>query len=105
MRERPEPQLFLADLPQPREPARLDDQKETDQAAEDHVFEIGQDVDRQGQPEQGADAVEEQGQQGDEGGAEEGAEDAAEAAVDDSEEDLVLAVDAEGDSVEATGVD
>src|SRR5687768_12304867 len=36
VRERPEPQLLLADRPQAREPARLDDQEEDDERPEDH---------------------------------------------------------------------
>src|SRR6185437_8473422 len=38
MGERPQPQLLLADLPQPRESVRLDDQEEDDEPPEYHQF-------------------------------------------------------------------
>jgi len=44
MRERPQPQLFLRDLPDPREAVRLDDQEEDDQAAEDHQLDVRRDA-------------------------------------------------------------
>src|SRR5256885_12148864 len=40
MGKRPEPQLFLGDLPQAGETVRLDDQEKDDQAAEDDGFGI-----------------------------------------------------------------
>src|SRR5512139_3682359 len=41
VRERPQPQLLLADRPQPRQAVRLDDQEEDDQRAEDHELGVG----------------------------------------------------------------
>jgi hypothetical protein len=41
VRERPQAQLLLADLPQPGQAVRLDDQEEDDQAAEDDQLEVG----------------------------------------------------------------
>src|SRR5574340_682690 len=40
MGKRPQPQLLLADLPQPRESVRLDDQEEDDEPPEHHQLEI-----------------------------------------------------------------
>src|SRR4026209_1959206 len=40
VRERPKPQFFLGDLPSPRQPVRLDDQEEHDQAAEDDQLDV-----------------------------------------------------------------
>src|SRR5437762_2387638 len=40
MRERPQPKLFLSDLPEARESMRLDDQEEDDKSAEHHELEI-----------------------------------------------------------------
>src|SRR5690349_21604242 len=40
MREWPEAELFLADLPQAREAVRLGDQEEDDHGAEDHELEV-----------------------------------------------------------------
>src|SRR5216683_1813651 len=40
MREGPEPELFLRNRPQTREPVGLDDQEEHDQGAKDHRFEV-----------------------------------------------------------------
>src|SRR5690242_21427368 len=40
VRERPEPQLLLGDLPEAREPVRLRDQEEDDEAAEDHQLDL-----------------------------------------------------------------
>src|SRR5271166_986676 len=45
MRERPEPQLLLADRPKSRQTVRLDDQEEDDQRAEDHRLQIGYEID------------------------------------------------------------
>src|SRR5207248_693116 len=95
VRERPEAQLLLGDLPKTREAARLDDEEEDDEPAEDHVLEVGQDIDRDGNAEPQAGAIEEQRHQCDERGAEERAEDAAETADDHHEEDLERAVDVE----------
>src|ERR1041385_6225867 len=36
IRKRPHPQFLLSDLPQPRQPGRLDDQEEQDQRADHH---------------------------------------------------------------------
>src|SRR5262245_39233530 len=40
VRKRPQPELLFRDLPEPRQPARLDDQKEDDQSAEDHQLDL-----------------------------------------------------------------
>src|SRR5262245_10128613 len=40
MRERPKPELLLAYRPEARKPARLDDQEEHDQGAEDHELDV-----------------------------------------------------------------
>src|SRR6476619_491390 len=40
VRERPQPQLVLGDLPQACESVRLDDQEEDDQAAKGHQLEV-----------------------------------------------------------------
>src|SRR4029077_20766552 len=40
IRKRPHPQFLLADLPQPRQPGRFDDQEEQDQRADDHEAEM-----------------------------------------------------------------
>src|SRR5438477_10407153 len=40
VRERPQAQLFLGDLPQPGEAVRLHDQEEDDERAEDHQLDL-----------------------------------------------------------------
>src|ERR671930_1182390 len=40
MRERPQPQLLLGDLPQPGQAAGLDDQKKDDEPAEGHQLDL-----------------------------------------------------------------
>src|SRR5260221_615220 len=105
MRKRPEPQLLLSDLPEPRQAARLDDEEKHDKPAEDHVLEIGQHVDRYGKSEPQSGAIEEKRRQDEKGGAEERAEDAAEAADDHHEENLERAVDVEGERLDAAGID
>ena len=80
MGEWPEPQLFLADRPQPREAVRLYDQKEHDQRTEDHRLQIGNEIDRKLEPGETRRIVEKNRQQHNKGGAEERAEDAAETA-------------------------
>src|SRR5688572_19663433 len=40
VRKRPHPEFLLADLPQPREAVRLDDQEENDQHADHHELEM-----------------------------------------------------------------
>src|SRR5262245_3937477 len=40
VRERPEPQLLLRDLPEPRESVRLDHEEENDQATEHHELDL-----------------------------------------------------------------
>src|SRR5262245_65573272 len=40
IRERPQPELFFRDRPQPGEPVRLDDQEEHDQGAEQHELDV-----------------------------------------------------------------
>src|SRR5215212_11600927 len=40
IRERPHPEFLLADLPQPREAVRLDDQAEDNQRSDDHKLQL-----------------------------------------------------------------
>src|SRR5664279_230208 len=40
MRKRPQPELFLGDLPKPCQTVRFDDEEKYDQAAKDHQFKI-----------------------------------------------------------------
>src|SRR6185369_8199198 len=75
MRERPQARLLLADRPQPREAARLDDEEEDDQRAEDHGFDVRDGRGRDGDAQPPGQLVEEDRQQGDERRAEEAAED------------------------------
>src|SRR6478752_3123189 len=44
VRERPQSQFFLGDLPDARKPVRLDDQEEDDQPAEYHQLEVRADA-------------------------------------------------------------
>src|SRR5215469_2756066 len=75
MREGPKAQLLLADLPQARQPMRLDHEKEDDEPAKDHQLDVRHQPRRQGKPQRQldrmGDRVEEDRQQHDEGGAEE----------------------------------
>src|SRR5688500_11448584 len=91
VRERPEPQLLLGDLPEPGEAVGLDNQDKDDQAAEDHQLEVGhqsmRDLDVEGMGGPAGGDVEHDRKQGDERGAEERAEDRADAADDDHEQD------------------
>src|SRR5438477_7856536 len=82
VREGPQPQFFLADLPEPREAVRLHDQEEDDQRAEHHQLDLLLQGDRQSQPQVVRGVGQEDRDQHDEGGAEERAQDAAEAADD-----------------------
>src|SRR5688572_30669949 len=95
MRERPQPELLLADRPQPGKAVRLDDQEEDDQRAEDHGSEMrgqgGIDRNAEGRPQ----VVKDYRDDDDEGGAEEAAHDRAQAADDHHEQELERAVDAE----------
>src|SRR5262252_6659542 len=97
MRERPEPQLFLADRPKPREPVRLDDEKEDDERAESHEFEMRDHRRRQRDAECGRDLVEKDRHHRDEGRAEETAEYRTEPADDDHEKQRKGAVDRKGE--------
>ena len=78
MRERPQPQLLLADLPQPGEAVRLDDQEENDEPAEYHELEVGNralgDVQAQVAVEKAHRDTQDDRQQRNEGTAQEGAE-------------------------------
>src|SRR5690349_17428454 len=100
MRKRPEPQLLLKDLPQAREPVRLDDEEEDDQAAEDDRFGVRHHRVRHLDAERGLerfrDQVEEDRKERDERGAEERAGDRADAADDDHEEHAERQVQGEG---------
>src|SRR5260221_14141061 len=91
MRERPEPQLLLGDLPQPGQAVRLDDQEEDDQAAEDDGLGVGHERVRYLYPQRGLQRlggqVQQDREEGNEGRSQEGAEDRAHAADDHHEED------------------
>src|SRR5262245_51201337 len=71
VRKRPQPQLLLRDLPEPREPVRLDDEEEHDQRAEDHELELLGQRDRQLDAHRVRRVGQEYGQQQDEGRAQE----------------------------------
>src|SRR5437763_16306527 len=105
MRERPEPQLLLADRPKARQAVRLDDQEKDDKRAEDHRLQIGHQIDRNLTPGEALRVVEKNRQEHDESGAEERAEDAAESADDDHKQDLERAVDFEGAGLDRARVD
>src|SRR5580704_1913882 len=105
MGERPEPQLLLADGPEPRQAVGLNDQKEDDQRAEDHRLQIGHQINRNLEPGKARRVVEKNRQQHNESGAEEGAEDAAEAADDDHEQDLERAVYLKGAGLDRARID
>src|SRR3546814_12099450 len=51
--ERPQPELLLGDLPEPRQAVRLDEKEEDDQGAEHHEFKVRDDHDGDLQPGQG----------------------------------------------------
>src|SRR5438477_6828897 len=91
MGERPEPQLFLGDLPQARKPQRLDDEEKDDERAEQDQSQVGHEPRGKGKTERALDRsgreVHEDRQQHDEGSAQERTEDAADVADDDHEED------------------
>src|ERR1700682_5295470 len=75
MRKRPQPQLFLCDLPEPREAVGLHGQKENDQGAENDQLEVGREASAHAGREQGVGRdVQENRQEDDEGGAKEGPE-------------------------------
>src|SRR5262249_22149234 len=86
MRERPQSQLLLGDLPKSGEPVRLDDEEEDDESAEDHDLELL----LQGNGHRHAEGMggvgQQDGDEHDEGGAQKGAEDTAQTADDDHEE-------------------
>src|SRR5262245_34721242 len=71
IRERPKPELFLGDGPQPGEAVRLHDQEEHDQEAEQHELDVRDCRRRQADAEDGGKLVEENGGENDEGGPEE----------------------------------
>src|SRR5438552_1843658 len=89
--ERPEPQLFLGDLPQARKPQRLDDEEKDDERAEQDQSQVRHQPRGKGKTERALDRggrkVHEDRQQHDEGSAQERTQDAADAADDDHEED------------------
>src|SRR5882672_217675 len=91
VRKRPESELLLPDLPQPRQTERFDDEEEHDQRPEDDQGQVRNQARGQGKPEGMLDRVrgevQENRQQHDERGAQEGSEDAADAADDDHEQD------------------
>src|SRR5271165_6421712 len=81
MREWPEAKLFLADLPQAGQAARLDDQEEDDQRTEHDHLDIRHQSGRQGSAQQALErpgcAIEKDRQERNEGSAEKGSQDAA----------------------------
>src|SRR6059036_947105 len=81
MRERPQTQLLLGDLPEPGQALRLDDQEEDDQYAEDDGLQVRHDGVRDLDAEELVDPargeIEKDGEQRDEGGAEKRTEDRA----------------------------
>src|SRR6266481_1190557 len=91
VREWPEPQLFLGDLPQARKAQRFDDQEKDDERAEQDQGEVGYQPRGKGEAERALDRggreVHEDRQKHDESRAEERAQDAADPADDDHEED------------------
>ena len=97
MRERPQPHLFLADGPQPRQAVGLDDQEEHDQGAEHHQLGVrhggGADGHAHQRAQCGQHLVQEDRQHHDEGRAEEAAHDRPQPADDDHEQQLEAAVD------------
>src|SRR5262249_52532172 len=95
MRERPEPDLLLDDLPHAGEAARLVNQQENEETAEDDALELGQQVAIDLAAEQRRDIVQREGQQLDVDDAEERAQDTAEATHDDHEQHLEGARQAE----------
>src|SRR5215831_985405 len=99
VRKRPEPELLLADLPQAREPERLDREEEHDQRAENDERQVRHQARGQREPEGVLDRVrreiEEDRQEHDEGSAQERPQDAAYPADDDHEEDAERQVELE----------
>src|SRR6185312_13105316 len=91
VRERPESELFLGDLPDARQPMRFQDQKKDDQSAEYHQLEVrsdaGGDIQMQRVVEKGDADVQRDRQQHDEGAAEESSQHRSDAADDDHEQD------------------
>src|SRR6266852_8574612 len=89
--KRPEPQLFLGDLPQARQAQRLDHEEKDDERAEQDQGQVGHQSRGKGEAERALDRggreVHEDRQEHDEGGAEERSQDAADSADDDHEED------------------
>src|SRR5262245_48678027 len=86
VRKRPQAQLLLGDLPEPREAVRLDDQEEDDEAAEHHELDLLLQRHRHVEADGVGRIGEEDRHHHDEGGAEEGAEDAPQPADDDHEQ-------------------
>src|ERR671931_606992 len=77
IRERPQPELFFPDRPQPGEPVRLHDQEEYDEGAEQHEFDMRDRRRRQADSQEARQLIEEDRGQHDEGGPEERSEDRA----------------------------
>src|SRR6267142_6023690 len=96
VRERPQPQFLLGDLPEPRQPLGFHDQKEDDESAEDHQLDLLLQRHRQPHPDEMGHVGQEDRHQQDEAGAEERAQDAAEAADDDHEQHEERERDVEG---------
>src|SRR4029453_11533006 len=66
MRKRPQAELLLGDLPEPREAVRLHDQEEEDEAAEDHHLDLLHERHRQVDPQRVRRVGEEDGHHHDE---------------------------------------
>src|SRR5262245_31136599 len=103
--KRPEPELLLGDLPESREPVRLDDEKEDDQATEDHHLDLLLQGDRHGQAERVGGVGEEDGDEHDEGRPQEGSQHASQSPDDDHEEHQERDVDVEGQRLRAAEVE
>src|SRR5437879_961754 len=99
--KRPQSQLLFRDLPEPRQTARLHDQEEDDQSAEDHQLDLLLEGDGQPEPDRVRRVREDDRHQHDEGGAEERAQDAAQAADDHHEEDEKRDADVERQGLRA----
>src|SRR5438874_10773699 len=105
VRKRPEPELFLGDLPQTRESVRLDDQEQDDEAAEHHELDLLLQRDGHGDMQQVRHVREEDRDQHDEARPEERAEDRAEPADDHHEQHEERQPDVEGQRLGAAEVE
>src|SRR4051812_28352000 len=105
VRKWPQPKLLLADLPQASQPVRLHDEKEDDEAAEDHALDLLLQRYRHRPAGQVRHVGEKDRHQHDERRAEKRAEQAAQPADDDHEEHEEREVDVEGQRLGAAEVE